>query len=245
MTFIYLLNYIRCYFFYFYLTVLHYFKREPVKIEGFLDEENRYTQPLKTRFLNTFQSDVQYNENIIPLFYDKEKYKTYMMDPDTELEKVWKSRVLFENTPRGNIVLFYDAYKLGFSYYCDQKSVSYDILNAAAMKYVSLYRCRDFFMDENVVPKEHRSGLIKIHLEEERKEPVRPKARLTLNDCVKNKFLYLGRISHYSWIQNVPKKRRVLARFKSPLLESIKSDSTQETISYRDYKSAMARPSER
>jgi len=238
-----ILRYMYSYFFYVYVSIFYYFRREPAKIKNFLDEENRYTQPLKSRFLKIFEPDVviNYNENIDALFYDKPKYKKYMMETNTELERIWKSRVLFENTPRGNIILFYDAYKLGFSYYCDQKSVSYDILNAAAMKYATIYRCKDFFLDETVVPKEHTSAFIKIHMEEGNKEKKHIKmknAKQSAIEIIKNKFVYLGKIGNFSWIQKIPKKRRVLASFKSPLLESIKTDSNvqSETISYRDFK---------
>ena len=90
-----------------------------------------------------------------------------MTEGETPLEKIWRTRILFESTPRGNIFMFYDAYKLGFSFYCDQKTVSYDILNAAAMKYVTLFRCRHFFIDESVVAKEHTSPFIKTHFTDE------------------------------------------------------------------------------
>jgi hypothetical protein len=63
-----------------------------------------------------------------------------MTESNTELEKMWRTRILFENTPRGNVIMFYDPYKLGFSFYCDQKIISYDILNAIATKYVRMFR---------------------------------------------------------------------------------------------------------
>jgi hypothetical protein len=110
---------------------------------------------------------MNYNENIDDIFYDKKAFASFMMEGETALEKTWKTRILFESTPRGNIIMFYDAYKLGFSFYCDQKTISYDILNAAAMKYVTLFRCRHFFIDESVVTKEHGSPFIKIHFTDE------------------------------------------------------------------------------
>ena len=154
--------------------------------------------------------------------------------------------------------MFYDAYKLGFSFYFDQKVISYDILNAAAMKYVIMFRCRHFFMDELFIPSEHKSPLIDIHFPPEKKTlPVIKKQRddkvnsswlnqiLQSSDSkskdkdepkepekMKNKFLYLGKIANYSLTQPVPKPRKVLAKFVSPELESLGG----QKMNYKDYK---------
>jgi hypothetical protein len=140
------------------------------KIESFLDNDNKYILPLKTRFLKQFDGIIsEPNANINHIFYDKKTFAEYMgaINSDSPLEKEWRTRILFESTPRGNIIMFYDAFKLGFSFYCDQKTISYDILNAAAMKYVTLFRCRHFFIDEMIVPKEHCSPMIKLYLTDE------------------------------------------------------------------------------
>ena len=47
--------------------------------------------------------------------------------------------------------MYYDVFKQGFSYYSNENYISYKILNAIAMKYVMVFFCRDFFMDENVL----------------------------------------------------------------------------------------------
>ena len=78
------------------------------------------------------------------IFYNKKEYKQAIKEENNDLEKKWKSNILYKNTPRGNILMYYDAFKLGFVYTCDT-SVSYDILNALAMKYVTEFRCLDFF----------------------------------------------------------------------------------------------------
>jgi hypothetical protein len=94
------------------------------------------------------------------------------------LETAWKKRILFDSTPRGNIVLFYDPYKQGFSYYSDQH-IPYSLLNAAAMKYCRLFRCRDFFMDEQVTPEYSPSTLLSQRIQEEKKELVEKKAKIS------------------------------------------------------------------
>jgi hypothetical protein len=108
----------------------------------------------------TNENVIDYNLNIDPLFYSKEEYQNLMVSEDNPLETQWKTRIMIENTPRGNIIMYYNVYKQGFSYYCDQTNIPYSLLNAVAMKYVLKYRCRDFFIDEFIVPPDAKSKLI-------------------------------------------------------------------------------------
>lgn len=91
------------------------------------------------------------NANIGEVFGDKAKYKETMEIYDNEVEKEWKRRILMDTTPRGNVMMYYDPYKLAFAYLADN-FIPYAILNGVAMKYVKMYKCRDFFVDEFVVP---------------------------------------------------------------------------------------------
>jgi hypothetical protein len=115
----------------------------------------KYTEPLKIKFLESFREDEEHdwNSNIEDSIKDKELLSELLKDQNNELEKKWRTRILIENTPRGNVIMFYDLYKKGFSYYCDQAIMPYDIMNAAAMKYVVTFWCRDFFVDSNILPK--------------------------------------------------------------------------------------------
>jgi hypothetical protein len=226
-----------------------------IRPKCFLEENFDYIEPLKRRFIKTFENtEINFNENINKLFYDKAKFTNYMSESNTELEKLWKTKIMMENTPRGNIIMFYDAYKMGFSFYCDQKVISYDILNASAMKYVIMFRCRHFFFDELFVTDEYKSPLIDIHFSPDTKPhavikkqkevisrwaiPKKP----DMNDKtekepekMKNKFIYLGKIANYNIIQPQPKPRKVLAKFVSPVLESLGG----QKIGYKDYKNWM------
>jgi len=113
---------------------------------------------------------MDFNTNIEQEFYNKDKYKKIIMNPLNILETNWKKRILFENTPRGNIIMYYDAYKQGFAYYSDSYNLPYGVLNSVAMKYVMMYYCRDFFMDDGVTPLDKASPLIKIHMDEPEKQ---------------------------------------------------------------------------
>lgn len=237
----------------------------PKIVENFIQINNKYTEPLKKRFSDIFEMNLDFNKNIHPIFYNKKEYNEYMQEMNTDLEKEWKSRILLEYTPRGNVLMFYDAFKMGFSYYSDEKTISYDVLNSVAMKYVTMYRCLDFFVDESVVPKDKISPFIKIYFTEEpkkveekkivsntfakmRRENPNTKGGIKENvvekkepEKMKNKFLYLGKMNNSCFLQAAPKSRKVLAKFTSPLLETIKIESgvQRERISYKDFKKSL------
>jgi hypothetical protein len=50
----------------------------------------------------------------------------------------------------GNVIMYYDFYKMAFCYYCDMDGVNYNVMNACVMKYVMMFHCMDLFVDELV-----------------------------------------------------------------------------------------------
>jgi len=122
-----------------------------------------YIERNLNRFLKTYESTEKYSENIAAGFYEKDQLKQLLIDANNPLELEWKRRILYESTPRGNIMMHYDPYKLGFVYYSDTNIMNIGLLNAAAMKYCISYRCRDFFVDNGVTPENRHSALIPIH----------------------------------------------------------------------------------
>ena len=232
-----------------------------------LSQEELFIKDRKARFLEIFdktEKDIDFNKNVDPVFYQKNILNEILKDSKNRLEIQWKTRILCDSSPRGNIIFYYDPYKMGFSYYSDQKVISYDILNAVAMKYVIMYRCLHFFIDEFVIPKEYPSPLIDLYFKE-KAEPKEKrenhthfiKRKTTMKEVsnqyengklkslepekVKNKFIYLGKIANFQWIQPVPKKMKVLAKFTSPLLENIIKESgvQRETMNYSDFKTKV------
>lgn len=144
----------------------HPYKKPVSNIEVY---ENKII-PLFLKFADyqTEQEHRERNQNVESLFY-KRKELTEMMKTENDIEKRWKKRILMEYTPRDNIIMFYDAYKGGFSYYCDHTVVPIRILNAMAMKYVMRYYCLDFFVDE-VALQGNNSPLISLLNEEDKEE---------------------------------------------------------------------------
>lgn len=151
--------------------------------ETILDASTKYIEKQKNRFLSKFSLPIidDLSSNIDDVFYSKTDFLELIQNTDNSLEKKWKSRMLFESTPRGNIMMYYDSYKLGFAYSSDSTGIPYPILNAVAMKYVSTYRCYDFFMDNEVTPVGKPSKMIKVHFQEDKKESIK-----TTRDNVEN-----------------------------------------------------------
>lgn len=130
-----------------------------------LSHEEKYKKTAKQRFLDIYSQNsvlVTYNSNIEPVFYLRPQYQTAIALENNALETAWKRRILMETTPRGNIIMYYNAYKRGFAYFSDQ-TIPYDLLNAVAMKYVVTFRCLHFFLDEQVVPSDYASPFVQLY----------------------------------------------------------------------------------
>jgi len=186
-----------------------FFQNNEKTIEEKKDPILEYVNKNKEHFLKTYMNGKNMNENIEKEFYNKKEYNTIMKEDNNELEFAWKTRILYENTPKGPIFMHYDAYKQGFSYYADQTSIPFNILNAVAMKYVCRFFCRDFYYDEmslkekkeidkeeeekeeeevyEFIEKVYESPLIKIHNEKEETEKSKELKKI-LNDGPFAKF---------------------------------------------------------
>lgn len=202
------------------------------------------------------------SQNCDDEFFDNEKYKEIMKVENNFLEEKWRTKVLMESTPRGNIIMFYDAYKRGFSYYSDNSCLPYHLLNAIAMKYVRVFMCLDFFIDENVLTNKTR-GVIVIEEEEkiEKEKEERNKKTMNLhkapflqsqskrishqrgdNDEDKpeiskrtNVFSYKGKIANYSFLKKKPKKNVVMETSYTDIFK--KSDEVQRSaMNYKAFK---------
>lgn len=159
---------------------------KPLKsVESDIDIYEGKVKPLFLKFTDceNIKEYTNRNQNIDPIFYNRTELTKIMKVENNEIEQKWKRRVLMEYTPRGNIIMFYDAYKGGFSYYSDHTVVPIRILNIVAMKYVMRYFCMDFFVDE-VALRDNTSPFIRI-LDEEDKEEI-SKTKRMFNSLSKN-----------------------------------------------------------
>lgn len=141
-----------------------------------LTPTEKYTLKQECFFMDQIQgyevNQKQYNANIQPEFYDHDEYERIIHSNDNILEKSWKQRVLMENTPLGNVYMYYNAFHKSFSYHADSQ-IPYKLLNAVAMKYVRTFYCFDFFMDTQVLPENRVSPFTIMNLEQERLEKLK------------------------------------------------------------------------
>ncbi len=125
----------------------------PIKVESMIEVLERKYKKYLDIFRN--QSDEMANENIDEFMYDYQDRKERLAEIGNIWEKCWHQRVLIEKMPDElqslsggrNIIMRFDPYSNAFQFYSDESVVPYDILNYIAIKYVVIYRCRDFFID--------------------------------------------------------------------------------------------------
>ena len=247
--------------YYFILIKLNIYKIAP-KIESIIDVTNKYIDKKRTLFLELWNNNSKYielNDNIEPIFYSKQEYQKILLDTNNDIERKWKTRILLESTPRGNVVMFYDIYKQGFSYYSDINSIPYKLLNSIAMKYVSTYRCFDFFVD-NEITKDKESPLINIYFTDYKTQKKNTNKNLSINkinpfikhkkilnvrnntvtgpDYNINRFIHLGKMTNFKFIQTVPKNSEKKVNFVSEYLDDLNGENKlqKSVMSYKDYK---------
>ena len=111
-------------------------------------------------------------------------------DKTKEIE-ISKNNILFETTPTGNVLMFYDSKRTSFIYYADT-AIPYRYLESVARKYVTTYHCLHLYIDMkkeiaeaekkiNDKKLEEKQRLEKQRLEEEEE-------RIKLDDEEKNKL---------------------------------------------------------
>jgi len=205
------------------------------------------------------------NRNMNEEFYSKDAYQNIIKNENNGLEQEWKRRILFENTPRGNVIMYYDPYKLAFAYYCDTSSMPYNLLNAVAMKYVLSFHCMHLFVDNEVTPADSASPLITGVLadtpEKSKKKdnvggidmknaPFAKFKKATANPGNKeidkkpvinynqNKFVCVGKIINFSFIRKVNTSSNTVNGFRSKLLDNLAAETTlqSQVMSYKDFK---------
>lgn len=143
-----------CIFRIFFQQPRHEIKPPPSPI---LTPDEIYIAPRKVKFEEKFARLSDGNvDTVFSLPYAE--YWKHVCEKNNDLECQWRKRILIEATPRGLVVMYYDAYKRGFAYYSDTY-MPYGILNVVAMKYTTLYQCRAFFVDESYFPTGHTSPI--------------------------------------------------------------------------------------
>ena len=123
------------------------------------------------------------NINIDTNLYDYEKRKEIFAEEKNDCEEHWKRKLLYEYTPRGNVIVYYNPYKHAFVYYSDENSLPYNIMQYVAKKYVVMFRCRDFFIDPLTYP---GNPILEVMKKEEEALNVKSKKVKDITKCVDN-----------------------------------------------------------
>ena len=189
--------------------------KPPTKLLVLPYVETQYDKTCKkyAKFYNTETPDE--NSNIDPVLYDFDKRKEIFVSPDNEMEKQWKSRILIENTPRGNVMMYFNPYLLSYHYYSDEQIIPYKILQQVATRYVVMFRCKDFFID---VEKRPRNQILDVLQREE--------------DSLKSKKMKVNDITKCVNIQSDSKD--VFAALKDYRSEVTKTDATKTDATKTD-----------
>ena len=150
-----------------YISVIFYTKYamgqiKPIKKVLPMDYDKKYQKYVKHY---KEAADTEANTNIGADLYDYDVRKTLFAEEKNDTERLWKTRILYESTERGNILFYYNPYKLSFEYYSDAQIIPYSILQYVAKKYVSMNRCRDFYID--MIERPQNKMIVVLRKEEE------------------------------------------------------------------------------
>lgn len=174
------------------------YNKSQKKSSKLLEKPKHILENEKELFQNTFQNSSTenidkedsriYNVNIDESLYDYKTHENHSSDNFGQLEKLWSTRILLQDTWYGNIIMHYDLFRQAFVYYSDVQ-VNYSLLNLIAMKYVRIYSCRDFFVDSQLLPDTYTNPFNQmkedeVEREKQKKKEKRVKMNLNLDSSV-------------------------------------------------------------
>ena len=219
-------------------------KQQNLKKEKNPEEDYAKEMVLFNKLFSLKQADDKDDKRNINIHPDLYRDKNNHDEDWCKVENAWKSRILFHTTVQGNVIMYYDIYKLAFVYYSDMQ-VSYKWLNYCAMKYVRLFYCRDFFVDDTFLPagfvnpfnqnkidgekkelekKEKKRGLMSIDfksdvfLTKKKKDVASLKvvaAPVTVvPEKFANNFRYMGKLNNYSFLQIPEKQEKICENYQ-------------------------------
>lgn len=103
--------------------------------------------------------------------YQKRKEADNSEELTEEKKKSLKNSLLFENTPLGNVMMFYDDSRETFTYYSDS-TIPYRYLETISRKYVIMYHCASLYIDmeDEIKEAERKRDLEKEKEEKDKRE---------------------------------------------------------------------------
>tara|TARA_R110002153_G_scaffold201444_1_gene354682 strand:+ start:372 stop:1088 length:717 start_codon:yes stop_codon:yes gene_type:complete len=178
--------------------------------------------------------------------YSYQYYEEFEKFPVIELSKEriksLLNNVLFETTPKGNVIMYYDYDKESFNYYCDVKDISYLYLETVVRKYAINFNCKKLVVN---IQKEIENATNKIKESEIKDNDVvkkdtgvfasfksynrkgtggskNPKKKYIVCEFA-NRYSYCGKVSEYSFLKK----------------EDYKVEKHQDKMDYKTFKKLM------
>ena len=158
-------------------------------------------------------------------------------DLEEEFVKSLKNSVLFETTPKGNVIMYYDYDKESFVYYCDnKKDISYLYLEAVIRKYALTFKCKKLVVDIKKELKNARETDTKKPVTDEIFAAFKSYNRKGTGGTTKNinkkfilreqanRYTYNGKISDYDYIKK----------------NEYKTNNSEDKMDYQTFKKLMA-----
>jgi len=112
---------------------------------------------------------------VVEKYEDKYKKEFNIAESCKSTENL-KYSILMENTPNGNVIMFYE--NGSFVYYSD-KIIPYRFLDTVGRKYAIYFKCKNVYIVD--------------------------KSQLQKKDAIANKYTYQGKIVNFSFLQKVKK----------------------------------------
>ena len=173
------------------VVVVQLFNIFSLEVELF-KQSLRYYSYKSYHYVKSWFSKPQEKETIVPVVVEKyeDKYKKeFNLAENCKSVENLKYSILMENTPNGNVLMFYDSTNSSFVYYSD-KVMPYRFLDTVGRKYVIHFKCKNVFIIDKSRPKPQNKtkGPLKVEVKE----------------CA-NRYMYLGKIANFSFLQKVKK----------------------------------------
>jgi len=165
------------------------------------------------------------------------KYSEYLRKDmeivDSERWKYLPNNILLENTPLGNVILYYDSVKDTFCYYSD-RILPYKYIDAVCRKYVIKFGCVQLYFDIN----DNTNMVLNKDKELENKNPESVTVNVSNNNnifvklksynkgsgattekpreinCYINRYTYEGKLMNFNMLQKPEKKKFSYLDFK-------------------------------
>jgi hypothetical protein len=87
------------------------------------------------------------NQEQLTISYEKKYMEDFLNASNDNLERInnFKNNFILENTPLGNVSMYYNSERECFEYYSDH-TIPYRYLETIGRKYVITFRCKDIFI---------------------------------------------------------------------------------------------------